>query len=448
MLEDVPYWLWALFAVYLSTPVLVYWVVPYIWYHDKSRKKRIALCLLGDIGHSPRMCCHATSFSQQGWEVELCGYLEELPPTTILEDPGINIRKIPLWSDTYKERSFVINAVLKIWFQLWHLTKMFWQLRGCDYIMLQNPPSIPILPLAVIFKAITQSKLIIDWHNFGYSILQLRFRSFYHPVVFTSYMVEAAFGHAADYHFTVTSAMKDYVVAKMRFSKKRVSVLYDKPSDRFAPLPAEDRDAALQQDFVKGYIPEGFSISKGDVIFVTSTSFTPDEDLSVLIGALKLYEASAKKDHKTLPRILVFITGKGPMKDKYVQEVLEYEWQLCRIEFLWLKADDYPKLLQLCDYGVSLHTSSSGLDLPMKILDMFGSGLPVLAMQYPVLKELLQHNVNGWVFKTRQELYETLLIAVKHSKDKARLKDTVISEGKCRWDETWSKAMKVNKLIP
>ncbi|CCE61432.1 hypothetical protein TPHA_0A03560 [Tetrapisispora phaffii CBS 4417] len=448
-LYDVSHWLIVMAIIYLVLPLLTYLLLPYIFYGTKSTKKRIIIYVIGEIGHSPRMCYHALSFSEHGYDVELCGYVTDSIPKDIIDDENITIHEIPIYENTRNTKSLLF-LLKKVLFQIFTIVKQLWYLRGSNYLLVQNPPTIPILPLAVIYR-LTGCKLIIDWHNLGYSILQLKFnQNFYHPLVLCAYMIEYIFSRFANYNITVTEAMKTYLVERFGLNPAKCFVLYDRPPHKFQPFNGtiEERLSIIKkEDFIKDFIPSDFDIIKGDKILVTSTSFTPDEDIKILVGALKIYEHTYQKFDNNLPKIICFITGKGPMKEEIMKQVANHDWKLCKIEFLWLSAEDYPKLLRLCDYGVSLHASSSGLDLPMKILDMNGSGLPVIALNYPVLNELVVHKKNGLKFTDRRELHESLIFAMKDPELLDSLKRNVILEAGKRWNSSWEPAMKEMKLI-
>eukprot|EP00201_Polytomella_parva_P017656 CAMPEP_0175051690 /NCGR_PEP_ID=MMETSP0052_2-20121109/7949_1 /TAXON_ID=51329 ORGANISM="Polytomella parva, Strain SAG 63-3" /NCGR_SAMPLE_ID=MMETSP0052_2 /ASSEMBLY_ACC=CAM_ASM_000194 /LENGTH=437 /DNA_ID=CAMNT_0016316021 /DNA_START=579 /DNA_END=1892 /DNA_ORIENTATION=+ len=173
-------------------------------------------------------------------------------------------------------------------------------------------------------------------------------------------------------------------------------------------------------------------------IVVSSTSWTPDEDFEILLEAAAMYDKKAsaaanvapevrktdesssgtRNKNKTngdncdtkqaLPNLLLLITGKGPLKESYISKIQSMKWTHVSIRTLWLEASDYPLLLGCCTLGVSLHASSSGLDLPMKIVDMYGAGLPVCALSYDCINELVDDGRTGLIFSSSTQLCQQL----------------------------------------
>lgn len=90
-------------------------------------------------------------------------------------------------------------------------------------------------------------------------------------------------------------------------------------------------------------------------LVVSSTSWTPDEDFGALLEALRIYEVRAEEIYTQdssstvgkLPKLLVVVTGKGPLRDQYMKKIsaLEEKWKWVRCITLWLDAADYPIFL-------------------------------------------------------------------------------------------------------
>lgn len=178
------------------------------------------------------------------------------------------------------------------------------------------------------------------------------------------------------------------------------------------------------------------------LLLISSTSWTEDEDFGMLLEALKRYDsANIIRSKKVIPDLFVVITGKGPMKEYYLNEIRQRKWNHVVIVTPWLTAEDYPKMLACADLGVSLHASTSGLDLPMKVVDMLGCRVPVLAKDFPAIPELI-NNRNGRIFKDSNELYHQIVDLSEGFPEKSSelqsLKKEVIHDFKTDWDDQWN----------
>ncbi|CAG2122524.1 unnamed protein product [Medioppia subpectinata] len=161
-----------------------------------------------------------------------------------------------------------------------------------------------------------------------------------------------------------------------------------------------------------------------------------------MFKALELYDSSVDGSDNW-PQIVCVVTGKGPLKQHYQQKILTKTFKSIKVVFPWLTAHDYPKLVASADLGICLHKSSSDLDLPMKVVDMFGCCLPVCAYKYNCINELVLHEKNGLLFNTSEELSQQLMHVLKNfPEENASLKlfRNHLNQNfvKLRWNECWN----------
>ncbi|KAI8983197.1 mannosyltransferase [Trametes punicea] len=437
--------------------------------------RSVAVLVLGDIGRSPRMMYHAESFATNRFQTYLVGYRGSKPIPSLLSLPRVEILYLGEPPSYLRGLPFIVAGPLKVLHQaidiLYALLKRI--PHPPEFIIVQNPPSIPTLALVWLVSRWRGCKVIIDWHNLGYSILALKLGE-QHAFVKLAKWFELYFGRYAYAHLFVTKAMRDYLVKEWDLQGRKV-VLHDRPPARFhraSPSESHELFQHLLPSFssttltsflptskppystpftcippsklssvppppASGAVPDfNFTIDMSDLspfaenvampelrsdrpaLLVTSTSWTPDEDFGMLIEALKCYERRARactglEEKERLPKVLMVVTGKGPLRQRYMREVERLQtgeqegegpWRYVRCVSLWLEADDYPLLLGSADLGISLHSSSSGRDLPMKVVDMFGCGLPVCALGFACLDELVKDGVNGLVFHNAEQL--------------------------------------------
>ncbi|KAJ6752020.1 hypothetical protein OIU85_002441 [Salix viminalis] len=461
-----------------------------------GKRGRACVVVLGDIGRSPRMQYHALSLAlQASLQVDIVAYGGSEPHRALRENQSIHIHKMKQWPTIPQGLPKMLKPFMLLLKPLFQFLMLLWYLcvkiPAPDVFLVQNPPSVPTLVAVKWASWLRNAKFIVDWHNFGYTLLALSLgRNSRFVTVYRWF--ERHYGKMAHGALCVTRAMQHELAQNWGI---KAAVLYDQPPEFFHPASLEEkhklfcrlgehigesqgvRDCAshgavgmgspnLNETLLTAMVADDIFLKPNrPALVVSSTSWTADEDFGILLEAAVMYDrrvaAILNEDDSNVevlwnemsagkqclyPRLLFIITGKGPEKEKYEEKIRRLHLKRVAFRTMWLSAEDYPLLLGSADLGVCLHTSSSGLDLPMKVVDMFGCGLPVCAVAYSCIKELVKIEKNGLLFSSSSELADELLMLFKGFPEECDalklLRNGALEMGSSRWATEWEEHAK------
>ncbi len=420
---------------------------------------RTAVIVIGDLGRSPRMQYHAVSLAAAGSEVDLIGL--EGAPTVPAVSGNARIHCHRLRDRAFAGRAtggvrrFVWGSALRAAGQAARLFSTLMRIPKPEVILVQNPPAVPALSMAWLAARLRGARVVIDWHNLSHTIAAVTVGEG-HRAVKSLARSERRWAKRADGHLAVSQAMGDWLAREYRV---KPVVVYDRPAASFAP-PSPEVAAALWNRLAAEY---HLGATRPPIV-VCPTSWTPDEDFDLLLEALERAERTLTRARSAAAAganpgeatggadLAVFLTGRGPLRDTFEQRAARRNFTAIAVKTAWLEPADYPTLVGMADLGLCLHQSSSGLDLPMKLADLRGAGVPAATYDYSqVLGEVMETGHEGVTFRDPGDLASLLVSVATRSiapdgplaKSRAWLRQNPPQ----RWDAQWESAARP-VLIP
>jgi beta-1,4-mannosyltransferase len=353
---------------------------------------------------------HARALAANAVDVDLVGFEGTALPRAITEEPRIRLHRIA--PSLLRRRrglsglAYTLAAMVdagRLSFRLWRTLRA---LRPLDLVLIQNPPHVPTLAVAWFSLRRRGVRFVIDWHNLGYTVLRLRLGE-WHPAVRLARWSERRDARRVEGNLCVSRGLA--VFLERRFGVQDARVLYDRPASVFVPVVRHEREQFRQALFAR------LGLRGGVVGFVVCpTSWTEDEDFDVAIEAVWRLEErirgwEASEPSRRFPDLVILVTGDGARRAEFERHFAGLPARRIQLRSRWLEPEDYPRVVGSADLGLCLHRSSSGLDIPMKVADLFGAGVPVCALDYGAcLAERVRHGDNGLLFSTPRQLADVL----------------------------------------
>jgi beta-1,4-mannosyltransferase len=177
--------------------------------------------------------------TQADYDVDLVGLSGTDSCKEVEENPNIRKRLIrPIPVPWILDRIYPTRAIFKALIQaLQFFWVLFWVIPTPKYILVQTPPALPILLLAHVVCFLRRSRLVIDWHNYGYTWLATAKPNA--RLFIQIYQVyERFFGRGAHANFCVSKAMQKDLAENWGIQAK---VLYDRAPAMFKETPPAEK---------------------------------------------------------------------------------------------------------------------------------------------------------------------------------------------------------------
>ncbi|GLT59721.1 hypothetical protein SLA2020_325240 [Shorea laevis] len=141
------------------------------------RHGRACVVVLGDIGRSPRMQYHALSLAYQ---VDIVAYGGSAPHAAVQENGSIHIHTVKQWPKLLQSLPKIFYPLTLLLKPIFQFVMLLWflciKVPRSDVFIVRNTPSVSTLVAVKWANSLRQSAFIVDWHNFGYTLLGLSMR--------------------------------------------------------------------------------------------------------------------------------------------------------------------------------------------------------------------------------------------------------------------------------
>lgn len=408
---------------------------------------RAVVLALADLGKSARMQYHARALVASGVDVDLVGFEGTALPRAILDDPRITVHRFTPSNRRYSQSTALAYAMVAVFDTLrvsMRLLKILRRLPHAELVLMQNPPAFPTLAASWFALRKKGVRFVVDWHNLGYTVLRQRLGR-WHPAVRLARWYERRDARRVDANITVSRGMAVWLEKK--FDVARPTVLYDRPASVFAPIDRHQREQFKQALYGRLGVRLGVN-----ALIVCPTSWTEDEDFDLVIDAVNRLEDRIRGWEAAAPGrrftdIVILVTGDGERRVRFERLFAGLPARRVQLRTRWLEPEEYPRVVGSADLGLCLHRSSSGLDIPMKVADLFGAGVPVCALDYGAcLAERVRHGDNGLLFSTGRQLADVLFdLFETFPGDQGtleRLRSGARRSARPTWDEGWTRDAK------